>query len=127
MSSITLQSAIFPTLKLSVDDKEYTLCFPIPAVIAAEEASGHSLKTLHDWLNIEIKHIPAVIRAGLSKYHAQISETEVQNIIGNLTPEAVDEVHYALCKLAFPRAMALLESKAKETSSPNAQSPAAAA
>ena len=125
--TLTLKSEVFPELTLSVDGKDYWLCFPLPAVIRAEEVVGHSLKSLHDWFNIDVKHIPAIIRAGLSKHHPTITESEIQQIIDNLTPEAVDELHYALCKLAFPRAMSLIEARAKEKSSPNAQSPAVAA
>jgi hypothetical protein len=121
--SIELQSAVFPTLKLIVDGAEYTVCYPLRSVIEAEEKVGHSLKSLKDWLDLPSKELPAIIAAGLSKFHPDISESQIQAILETLTAEAFDELHYALCKLSFPRVMAKLEEeRTKGDVSPNAPS-----
>ena len=126
-TSFEVNSEVFPVFKLNVDNREYTVCFPVSAVIKAEETIGHSLKSLKDWIGLEIKHLGALLLAGLSKHHPDVSIDLVNQILDCLTPEAVDQVHYALCKLAFPKAMAAIEeqqqAKSKGEASPNAPSP----
>ncbi len=118
-----IEAAVIPSLALRVAGKEYTVEFPLSALIRAEEKTGHSLKSLKDWFDLSSRDVPAVLEAGLSKHHADIKPEDVQAICDALNPEALDEVLYALCKLAFPRRMAELEAKtAKGTPSPNVQS-----
>jgi predicted MarR family transcription regulator len=74
--------------------------------------------------------VPAVLEAGLIKHHPDQNERDaiVQEIAGTLNPETLDEVLYALCKLAFPRLLARIEeakAKDKGDGSPNVQSGAA--
>lgn len=116
-----LESAVIPTLALVVGEKSYTVEFPLAAVVQAEEKTGTSLKEFSSWLHLPIKHIPAVLEAGLSKHHPDVTPEEIQSICDRLNPEALDEVHYALCKLAFPRRMELLE-EAQKKPIPNVQS-----
>jgi hypothetical protein len=40
---------------------------------------------------------------------------DLESIFQNLTAEALDEIHYALVKLAFPRTMAKLEAERAKT------------
>lgn len=110
----TLESAVIPSLTLKVDSREYTVEFPLSAIIQAEEKTGRSLKSLADWFNVQTKDIPALLEAGLSKHHPDVKPEDVQAICDRLNPESLDEVQYALCKLAFPRFMARIEeAKAK--------------
>ena len=55
------------------------------------------------------KDIPALLEAGLSKHHPDIKPEDITAICDRLNPEALDEVQYALCSLAFPQTMARLE------------------
>lgn len=113
------------TLRIKTDDdaepREYTLAFPISAVMAAEKATGKDLKSLNGWLSLETKDFATVIEAGLAKFHPNIDAGELSAIIESLTLEALDEVHFALCKLTFPRLMAEIESR-KGSQSPNLES-----
>jgi hypothetical protein len=122
---IEIKSSVLSCLKLSVatDDAthEYTLAYPIPAVIQAEKATGKDLKSLTGWFNLETKDMPAVIEAGLVKHHPDLKPGEFQSIVDNLTLESLDEIHYALCKLAFPKTMAEVEAR-RAQSLPNAPS-----
>jgi hypothetical protein len=118
-----IESAVIPRLALKVDGREYRVEFPLSAVIKAEEKTGRSLKSLADWFTLSAKDVPAVLEAGLSKHHADVKEADIQAICDRLNPEALDEILYALCKLAFPRRMsAIEEERAKGKTSPNAQS-----
>jgi hypothetical protein len=121
--SFELRSEVFPTLKLIVDSAEYTLCYPISSVVKAEETVGHSLKTLRDWLSLETKHLGTVVKAGLEKFHSDLSVAELEKIADYLTPEILDPLHYALCKLAFPKAMAIVEERATAKSVESAPLP----
>jgi hypothetical protein len=117
-----LEAAVIPSLLLTVGDVSYTVEFPLTAVIQAEEKTGKSLKSLNEWFNLQAKDVPAVLAAGLSKHHPDIEPGAVQAICDTLNPEALDEVLYALCKLAFPRRMAFIEEhSAKGKTSPNGQ------
>jgi hypothetical protein len=117
-----IKSAVIPSLLLKVEERDYTVEFPLSAVILAEEKLGRPLKSLQDWFSLASKDIPAVLQAGLQKHHPDIQPGDVTRICDTLNPEALDEVLYALCKLAFPRRMAALEesiAKGKGTASPN--------
>lgn len=127
----TLEAAVIPSLALTVGGGTYTVEFPLSAVIQAEEKLGRSLKNPSDWFNLASKDVTAVLEAGLSKHQPDIAAKLAVDIGGALNPEALDEVQYALVKLAFPRYVAKLEelqAKAREaggTASPNAPSGAA--
>lgn len=101
----TVELAAIPSLLLTVDGREYTVEFPLSSVLFAEEKLGRPLKTLQDWFGLECKDIQGVLVAGLRKHHARESENVdvAARICETLNPEALDEVQYALCKLAFPR------------------------
>lgn len=115
-----LESAVIPSLTLQVDNRAYTVEFPLSAVVSAEEKTGRSLKSLSDWFQVPTKNIPALLEAGLSKHHQDVTPEEIASICDRLNPEALDEVHYALCKLAFPKSMAALEERqSKGSVSPN--------
>lgn len=119
----TLEAAVIPTLLLKVSGREYTVEFPLSAVIQAEEKTGRNLKSLSDWFALPTRDIPAILAAGLSKHHPDVTEDELRDICDALNPEALDEVQYALCKLAFPRSMTRLEeTRGKGKIVPNALS-----
>lgn len=116
----SLECAVIPSLSLVVGEFLYTVEFPLTAVIKAEEKIGRSLKSLTDWFNLQAKDVPAVLEAGLSKHHPDIQPGTIQSICDQLNPEALDEVLYALCNLAFPRRMALIEeNRLKGKTGPN--------
>src|SRR6185312_13736469 len=109
MLTQSLESAVIPSLKLQLEGKEYRVEFPLSAVIVAEEKLGRSLKSLQDWFALKAKDISVVLEAGLLKHHAEEAASVTALIGDRLNPEALDEVQYALCKLAFPRVMARIE------------------
>lgn len=126
ISSDVVKAAVIPTLNLVVEDKSYTVEFPLSAVVKAEHITGKSLKSLNDWFNLQPIDVPAVLEAGLLKAHPDVTAEEISAICDRLNPEALDEVLYALCKLAFPRRMAAIEeSNVKRKTSPNVQGGAA--
>lgn len=119
-----IESAVIPSLLLKVDEREYIVEFPLRAVAAAEAEIGRPLRCLQDWFSLQAKDIPAVLAAGLEKHHARAEGPRplaiASEICDRLNPEALDEVAYALCKLAFPRRMAAIEKDLeKEKKSPN--------
>jgi len=116
----TIESAVIPSLLLKVDGREYIVEFPLSAIIRAESKTDKPLKSLQDWLNLQAADVPSILEAGLSKHHPEVTAEELTAICDQLNPEALDEVLYALCALAFPRRMAALEARAqKGTASPN--------
>jgi hypothetical protein len=115
----TIQSAVIPSLLLNVGDRAYTVVFPLSAIVRLEDKLGRSLKTLQDWLSVPAKDIPALIEAGLSKHHPDVTAAEITAICDCLNPEALDEIQYALCSLAFPRMMARIEANRAKALSPN--------
>jgi hypothetical protein len=117
-----IESAVIPALTLKVEGREYTVEFPLSAVIKAEEKLGRSLKSPKEWFEVPSRDIPALLEAGLSKHHKDVTPEELQSICDRLNPEALDEVLYALCRLAFPKYVAVLEenlAKARAGTSPN--------
>jgi hypothetical protein len=108
MSNV-IQAAVIPSLTLKVEDAEYVAEFPLSAVIELEKAIGRELKTLQQWLALKAEDIPTVLKAGLLKHHPEVTAEQIASICNRLNPEALDEVHYSLCKLAFPRAMEALD------------------
>ena len=116
-----ITSAVIPSLRLEVGEKVYTVEFPLSAIAKAEEKTGRSMIDPREWLSLSVKNIPAVLEAGLVTHHPDISPADIEAICERLNPEALDEMQYALCKLAFPRYMARLEEMtAKKSASPNA-------
>jgi len=114
-----------PFFEVFLDDTKYILTFPLKAVALAEEKLGHSLRTLRDWLKLETRELPIIIEAGLQKFHPEQTAEHAAAIVEALTSDALDELHYGLCKLAFPKAMAKLEElrgTTVEQSLPNDQS-----
>ena len=111
-----------PVFELILDETKYTLAFPLKAVAAAEEKLGHSLRTLGAWLKLETKEFPIVLEAGLSKFHPVQTAEHAAKIVESLSAEILDQLHYELCKLAFPKALAKLESVQAENALPNEQS-----
>ena len=109
-------AAVLPRLLLRVgpdECQEFIVEFPLPAVFEAEEKVGHPLTTLKDWLGLSPKDIPIVLEAGMRKHHSDAAAEAVKIVCANMTPEALDEVHYALCKLSFPRVMDAIEQAKK--------------
>lgn len=98
-----IKLAVRPTLNLSVDGKLYRVDFPLSAVVLAEEKTGRSLKGPADWYGSPAKDLPALLAAGLTRHHPEITEAEVAAICDRLDPEAIGSVTEALGALAFPR------------------------
>lgn len=120
-----LQLAAVPALLLTVDGEPFRIEFPLRAVAVLEEELGRPLRTPQAWLGLPAKDIPAVLAAGLTKHHADVAEKLTDTICENLNPEGLDEVLYALCRLAFPRYIARFEehqAKRKGNALPNEQS-----
>jgi hypothetical protein len=124
-----IASGDFPVLEVFIDSVKYTICYPVPALIAAEKATGLKLKSLQHWLEVPAEHIPAILKCGFSKYHADLDaaalDALVDAIVTNMTAEDFDHLHYLLCKLAFPKAMTVIEERAAQRrgASPNAEGP----
>jgi hypothetical protein len=95
--------AVTPTLPLEIGDKRYTLEFPLAAVVKAEEKIGRSLKAASDWFCAPAKDIPALLEAGLSRHHPDITPEEISSICECINPESYAEFAEALGALAFPR------------------------
>jgi len=119
-------SADTPVFELILDETKYTLAFPLKAVAEAEEKLGHELRSLGAWLKLETKEFPAILEAGLAKFHPEQTAEHAAKIVELLSAEVLDQLQYELCKLAFPKALAKLESaqkeNAQEQSLPNDQS-----
>jgi hypothetical protein len=117
--SNTVECAVIPNLNLQVAGKEYTVEFPLSAVIVAESKLGRSLKSFQEWWEMKAEDVPVILQAGLSKHHPNVTPEDIQAICNQLNPESVNIVRYALCKLAFPRVMARWEASRKGSTSPN--------
>jgi hypothetical protein len=101
-----LELAVRQPLMLIAGGREYTIEFPLPAVIAAEEKLGRSLKTPADWLCAPAKDIPSLLAAGLMKHHPDVTAEDIAIICDDLGPEACTEFTEALGAVAFPRFLA---------------------
>ena len=119
----TLRAAVIPSLLLQVGETTYTVEFPLPAVIAAEEKLGRSLKAPADWFCAPAKDVPALLEAGLRRHHKGITSEEVQAICDHLNAEAYTELTEALGALNFPGWLARFKEnleRAKGDKSPKA-------
>jgi hypothetical protein len=124
MSNV-VELAVKRPLILKTNDKEYTIEFPLSAVIMAEEKLGRSLKTPADWFGAPAKDIPALLEAGLSKHHPEVTAEEIKEICDGISPEAYTEFTEAIGAVAFPRWLARFKEnleKLKAGASPKAQS-----
>jgi hypothetical protein len=110
MNLATIESAVIPSLTLKVDGKEYTVRFPLSAIIRAEEKIKKSLKYFVEWHELAPSDVPLVLEAGIAENHGDVT-AEIAAICERLNPEALYEIRYALCKLSWPRAMADYEAK----------------
>ncbi len=90
-------------MTLSVDGVPYTLEFPLSAVVKAEEKIGRSLKSPGDWFTAPAKDIPALLEAGLSRHHPDVTPEAIAAICDRLDPESYATFAEALGALAFPR------------------------
>ena len=97
-----LRLAGTPGMTLEVGDRKYTIEFPLPAVAKAEAKLGRSLKNPADWFGAEAKDVLALLEAGLSKHHPNVTPDELSAICDALGPEAYGELAGALGALAFP-------------------------
>jgi hypothetical protein len=77
---MTLELAVRPTMTLSIDGTPYILEFPLTAVVIAEAKIGRSLKSPGDWFTAPAKDIPALLEAGLSRHHPDVSPAEIDAI-----------------------------------------------
>lgn len=112
-----------PVFEVFLGEKKYTLAFPLKSVVTIEEKLGKPMRQLRDWLEIQPKDMPAIIEAGLARFHAETAESDAAEIISMLPSEQIDELHYALCKLAFPKSLEKLEEFRKnQAESPNVES-----
>jgi hypothetical protein len=93
-------------LILKTAEREYVIEFPLSAVIKAEEKLGRSLKAPADWFGAPAKDIPALLEAGLSKHHPDVTPEEIQAICDGISPEAYTEFTEAIGAVAFPRWLA---------------------
>jgi len=107
--SISLKSEALPVVSLKLDNSDYTLSLPFTSVIEAEKSTGKSLKTLFEWWNVETHYLPALVRASLIQFHADVADEVTNKIFSCITTEGLSEIHAALCKMNFPKAMAQLE------------------
>jgi hypothetical protein len=101
-----VELAVKQPLILKTAEKEYLIEYPLSAVIKAEEKLGRSLKTPADWFGAPAKDIPALLEAGLSKHHPDVTPEEIQAICDGLSPEAYTEFTEAIGAVAFPRWLA---------------------
>lgn len=108
-----IETTELPSLELEVKDngetKTYLLCFPIPSVVRLEKSIGKPLKSMNDWLNLDKSDLSAVIEAGLFEYNPEVTAEQISRITKTFNAEVWDSLHYEICKLNFPKAMAKLE------------------
>ena len=100
---MTLELAVCPTMGLQIDGTEYVLEFNLAATIQAEEKLGRSLKSPGDWFTASAKDIPALLEAGLSRHHPDVTPAEITAICDRMSPEMCGTFAEALGALAFPR------------------------
>ena len=118
-----LELAVRPRLELHIGDgKKYTVEYPVTAVVAAEKASGKSLKSLADWFDLTWNDVAPVLHSGLAKHHPEATLEEVTAFCEDLGAEGVLEVRHALICLNFPRTMERIETARRSNASPNVES-----
>jgi hypothetical protein len=124
MSNV-VELAVKRPLILKTNDREYTIEYPLSAVIKAEEKLGRSLKSPADWFGAPAKDIPALLEAGLSTHHPDVTPEEIKAICDGISPEAYTEFTEAIGAVAFPRWLARFKEnleKVKAGTSPKAPS-----
>lgn len=126
MENNVIKTRHLDTAQIEVGDRTYLVCFPLRAVIEAEEATGLNLRDARNWFKLTTSQVGAVLEAGLHHVQPGITTDEVQTITDNLNPETLDKLLYGLCKLAFPdyckRLEATMEKAKAGGGSPNAES-----
>jgi hypothetical protein len=113
----TLEIAVKPRLILKAGNKEYTVEYPLSAVVRAEANCNRSLKCLADWFQLEWTDVHRVLHAGISP---EVSAEDIRQLCEDLGAEGVLEIRHALMCLNFPRTMERCEAAAQKGISPNA-------
>jgi hypothetical protein len=122
MANKQLELAVRPRLEIKIEDKQYTVEYPLSAVIAAEEKAGRSLKSLSEWFEIKLTEVAHVLHAGVVKHHPEVSFAEIEKFCEELGAEGVLAVRHALICLNFPRTMEEIAKRQQSGASPNGQS-----
>lgn len=102
---MNLDIAVAAPLAVTVDDRVYTVEFPLPSVVALEKAIKRSMKTAQDWFKISTAELPDVLWAGLLKHHQDDALRVASLICNGLNPEAIETTIDAVCAAAWPEAM----------------------
>jgi hypothetical protein len=117
-----LQLETRPLLEIRLgEDRTYMVEYPVTAVVAAEKASGKTLKSVAEWFDLDLLDVAPVLHAGLAKHHPDVSLDEIKALCENLGAEGVLEIRHALIQLNFPLTMGKIE-KARRSKSPNVTS-----
>ena len=112
--SDVLEIAVRETKIVRIGEREYTLTFPVAAVVVLEQKLGRSMKHSTDWFRIKAEEVQPCLEAGLTHHHPEEAATVAAEICNTLDPEAIDSVVDALCATACPKAWGrLLEEMAK--------------
>lgn len=104
MSNVVELNVKRPALIRLSDGREFSLTFPLAAVIELETKLGRNMRNALDWLKITPSELPAIIAAGLTSKYENASEV-ADEIVDHLDAESVEQVIEGMCWAAFPRAM----------------------
>jgi hypothetical protein len=102
LNQLTISTNERPRLELLVAGKRYVIQFSLHALISAEEKVGHSLRKPQDWFGAPAKDIPALLEAGLSKHHPEVTSAEVRAFCDTFNAEMCATVTEAFGAIAFP-------------------------
>lgn len=117
------------TMPLTVGGTTYQLCYPFSSVILAEQKTGRELKDARDWFGMPFKDLPAILEAGLSRFHPEVTPEQIKEWLDGFNPETCNNFVSGLAALAWPeftRQVQELQEKARagtgQETSPNAPS-----
>jgi hypothetical protein len=126
--AIELQSSVQKHINFVLNDEDeqgnpvsttYKLVYNYAAIKRAEDSTGVDLKSFESWKNIKSSMTPALVHAGMAKYHPDVT---LEYIADRLSPDVQRPLQDALFDYLFPGVMEQVKKiqEAKgETASPN--------
>lgn len=119
---------------ITADGKDYTVEFPMSAIIALEtklgvqpDENGPPLRSFAWWWSVPAKHMPEVLKAGLVLHHPDLAPDFAEAICEALDLGTQNVLRVELCRLNFPELMRRWDEARKAgAASPNVSSADAA-
>lgn len=100
----TLKVAVRGPLKLIgiLENAEPMVEFTLAETPAMEDELGRPMKTYLDWVRIQAKELPVLLRYGLKHHHTDAAEALAEDICKMAYPELQEQIIEAIVGHAWP-------------------------